>query len=77
MASYYRIFSVKDKNKEELNNYLKTTGVWARFIYDDQLVVYDEDKDNFDKVIETLINDFKLELINNFILEGKFQVFSI
>ena len=67
MASYYRLFSVKDKNKEELNNYLKTTGVWPGFTSDDKLIVYDEDKDNFDKVIETLINDFKLELVNNYI----------
>ena len=67
MASYYRLFSVKDKNKEELNNYLKTTGVWARFIYDDKLIIHDVDKDNFNKVVETLINEFKLELVNNYI----------
>ena len=64
MAEFYKMFSVKDKNKEEINNYLKTTGVWPGFSDDDRLVIYDVDEDNFNKVVETLINEFKLEVIN-------------
>lgn len=65
MAKFYKMFSVKDKNKEELNNYLKTTGVWPGYIPDgDRLVIHDVDEDNFNKVVETLINEFKLEVIN-------------
>lgn len=65
MAEFYKLFSVKDKNKEEINNYLKTTGVWIGYTPDgDKLGIYDVDEDNFNKVVETLINEFKLEVIN-------------
>ena len=64
MAEFYKMFSVKDKNKEEINNYLKTTGVFPGFSDDDRLVIHDVDEDNFNKVVETLINEFKLEVIN-------------
>ena len=64
MAEFYKMFSVKVKNKEEINNYLKTTGVFPGFSDDDRLVIHDVDEDNFNKVVETLINEFKLEVIN-------------
>ena len=63
MAEFYKMFSVKDKNKEEINNYLKTTGVWPGFSDDGRLVIHDVDEENLNNVANKLINDFKLEEI--------------
>lgn len=59
----YKFFLVKDQDKQTINEYLKTTGVWPGFSDDGRLVIHDVDEENLNNVANKLINDFKLEEI--------------